>query len=162
MNIRDWREPDLAAIHAINEAGVPGVGRVSRIDLDRLVREVGAATLVAEIDGEAVGFVLCMQEGLDHPSLNYRWVSARFDRFAYVDRVAVADGYRGRKVGEGLYEAVFARFRNERSVLLAEVNLAPPNPGSLRFHKRHGFVEIGERWESEGEKGVVYLARDLD
>lgn len=148
-------------MHAINEACVPGVGTLSKAGFVRLVRDVGAATLVADIDGEATGFVLCMQEGLDYASLNYRWISARFERFAYVDRVAVAEKHRGRGIGEALYEATFARFENERQVLLAEVNLAPPNPGSLRFHKRHGFEEIGERWECEGEKGVVYLARDL-
>ena len=60
-----------------------------------------------------------------------------------------------------LYDAVAKRFAGERAVLLAEVNLAPPNPGSLRFHKRHGFREIGERWEIEDEKGVVYLERGL-
>ncbi|WP_025769892.1 GNAT family N-acetyltransferase [Thioalkalivibrio sp. HK1] len=159
MNIRDWCEADLGEMHAINEACVPGVGTLSRSDFDRLVQDVGVATPLAEIAGEVAGFVLCMQEGLDYASLNYRWISERFERFAYIDRVAVAEKYRGRGIGGALYQATFARFQDRRPVLLAEVNLAPPNPGSLRFHKRHGFEEIGERWEPDGEKGVVYLAR---
>ncbi|MBF2760709.1 MAG: GNAT family N-acetyltransferase [Ectothiorhodospiraceae bacterium AqS1] len=161
VNIRDWRDADVGAMHAINEACVPGVGALSRADFDRLVCDIGATTSVAEIDGEVVGFVLCMQEGLDYASLNYRWIGERFERFAYVDRVAVAEKHRNQGVGDALYRASLARFRGKRPALLAEVNLAPPNPGSLRFHKRHGFEEIGERWESGGEKGVVYLARDL-
>ncbi|MFY0610737.1 MAG: GNAT family N-acetyltransferase [Hyphomicrobiaceae bacterium] len=161
MIVRDWHEADLAALHAINEASVPGVGSLTFEALDRLVRDQSAATLVAESGGEPVGFVLCMLEGLDYPSLNYKWVSARYDRFAYVDRVAVAEDQRGKRVGEALYVAAIERFAGAREVLLAEVNLAPPNPGSLRFHKRNGFVERGERWEIEGEKGVVYLERKL-
>ncbi len=161
MIVRDWHEADLTALHAINEASVPGVGSLTFEALDRLVRDQSAATLVAETGGEPVGFVLCMLEGLDYPSLNYKWVSARYDRFAYVDRVAVAEDQRGKRVGEALYAAAIERFAGARDVLLAEVNLAPPNPGSLRFHKRNGFVERGERWEIEGEKGVVYLERKL-
>lgn len=159
--IRDWREADLLALHAINEASVPGVGSVTRDEFDKLVREDSAVTLVAEVAGLPAGFVLCMYEGLDYRSLNYRWISERYERFAYVDRVAIAEEARGKQLGQALYEAVFERFAEERSVLLAEVNLAPPNPGSLRFHKRHGFREVGERWEIEGQKGVVYLERAL-
>lgn len=161
MIVRNWRESDLAVLHAINEAAVPGVGTLTRQALDRLVRDVSAATLVAEIDGRPVGFVLCMLEGLDYGSLNYKWISERYARFAYVDRVAVAEDQRGKRLGEALYEAVFTRFAGERDVLLAEVNLAPPNPGSLRFHKRQNFKECGERWEVEGKKGVVYLVRAM-
>jgi predicted GNAT superfamily acetyltransferase len=29
--------------------------------------------------------------------------------------------------------------------LCCEVNLEPPNPGSLRFHQSIGFVEVGQR-----------------
>ena len=161
MRVRDWQSTDLAALHAINQGAVPGVGSLTRESLDGLVRDVSAATLVADRDGKPVGFVVCMLEGLDYASLNYKWISARYDRFAYVDRVAVAEDQRGYGVGEALYSAVFERFAQERDILLAEVNLAPPNPGSLRFHKRHDFQECGERWEIEGEKGVVYLARQL-
>jgi uncharacterized protein len=102
-----------------------------------------------------------MVEGLDYASLNYKWLSSRYDQFAYVDRIAVAKDQRGRNIGKALYDAVIERFADARDVLLAEVNLAPPNPGSLRFHKRNGFREVGERWEIEGQKGVVYLERKL-
>lgn len=161
MIVRDWRDADLATLHAINEAAVPGVGSLTREAQDHLVRDVSAATLVADIDGHPAGFVLCMLEGLDYGSLNYKWFSARYDQFAYVDRVAVAEDQRGKRIGEALYAAALERFKGARGVLLAEVNLAPPNPGSLRFHKRNGFEERGERWEIEGKKGVVYLERKL-
>jgi predicted GNAT superfamily acetyltransferase len=159
--IRDWQPGDLAVLHEINEASVPGVGTTTRAAHDRLVSQISAATLVAVKGDRPVGFVLCLLDGQDYASLNYKWVSARYDKFAYIDRVAVAPEMRGRKIGEALYAAAFGRFAGKREVLLAEVNLAPPNPGSLRFHKRLEFREVGERWDDANEKGVVYLERKL-
>ena len=160
--VRDWQAGDLDALHVINEGAVPGVGTLSRAALEDLVGRQSAATLVAgDAGGRVEGFVLVMREGLDYASLNYKWLSERYERFAYVDRIAVSETARGRGIGEALYKAVAERFAGERPVLLAEVNLAPPNPGSLRFHKRLGFREVGERWEAGRAKGVVYLERRL-
>ena len=159
--IRDWCEHDLRALHEINQASVPGVGSLTAETFSRHVRELGAPTLVAEAHGIPVGFVLCMLEGRDYTSLNYQWLSERYQTFAYVDRIAVAPDWRGHQVGEALYRATVERFHGVRNVLLAEVNLEPPNPGSLRFHKRHGFHSVGERWENGRSKGVVYLERKL-
>lgn len=161
MIIRESRPQDNEFLHVINEAGVPGVGTLSR---DRLAALEGmaAATLVAADDaGRPIGFVLVMFEGLEYDSLNYRWLSERYDRFAYVDRIAVAGEARGQGVGEALYGAVVERYSGVRPVLLAEVNLAPPNSGSLKFHQRLGFRPVGERWEADREKGVVYLEKAL-
>jgi predicted GNAT superfamily acetyltransferase len=37
------------------------------------------------------------------------------------------------------------------------VNRLPPSPGSLHFHKRFGFEEIGENIFVPSEKEVLYL-----
>ena len=64
-------------------------------------------------------------------------------------------------MGSLLYEKAADHYAGERPVLMAEINLEPPNPGSLKFHKRHDFIEVGERWEDERSKGVVYVERAL-
>jgi predicted GNAT superfamily acetyltransferase len=158
---------DIAVLHEINEAAVPGVGSVSRTAFDELVAQAAAVFVVGRRGtpgglGRPFGFALCMTEGLAYSSLNYQWLAQRYDRFAYVDRVAVAPEGRGRGLGALLYDAVVAHFEGRRPVLLAEVNLAPPNPGSVRFHERHGFAPIGERWSDGRQKGVVYMARPFD
>lgn len=158
--IREARAGDLDALFRINEASTPGVGAVTRDELAGLL-EIGAATFVAESGGRTVGFILCMTEGLAYASLNYKWVSERYPVFAYCDRIAVAPEGRGLGIGEALYQAAFRRFAGARPSLLCEVNLEPPNPGSLRFHQRLGFARVGERWEAGRAKGVVYLERRL-
>ena len=102
-----------------------------------------------------------MVEGNRYDSKNYAWVMDNYVSFAYVDRVAVSEAARGLGVGGMLYEKAFQHYQGERPVVLAEVNLEPPNPGSLKFHQRHGFVEVGQRWEDDRSKGVVYLERSL-
>jgi predicted GNAT superfamily acetyltransferase len=42
--------------------------------------------------------------------------------------------------------------------LCCEVNLEPPNPGSLRFHQSIGFVEAGQH-KSSSDYQVVLLAK---
>ena len=43
---------------------------------------------------------------------------------------------------------------------LLEVNLRPRNDGSLRFHQRLGFVEVGQQETPYGAR-VSMLAKDL-
>jgi len=158
--IRDAVPGDLARLHAINQASTPGVGDVTAEALATLIGQ-GAATLVAEVDSQPAGFILCLTEGADYQSLNYRWIAERYPRFAYCDRIAIAPEARGAGLGAALYRAAFRHFSGRRDALLCEVNLAPPNPGSLRFHERLGFSPVGERWSTDRAKGVVYLERSL-
>lgn len=157
---RDATPADIAALHAINQASTPGVGALTPDTLARLV-EIGAATIVAEDRTGPLGFILCMLEGTDYASLNYRWLAERYPAFAYCDRIAVAEAARGLGLGERLYDQAVRRFAGMRDVLLCEVNLAPPNPGSLRFHQRLGFRRVGERWSDDRSYGVVFLEKPL-
>ncbi len=161
VNIRHATHTDIADLHAINQASTPGVGAVSEAEFAALL-EMAALTAVAEQDGQPIGFILCMTEDTSYQSLNYLWIAARYSSFAYCDRIAIAAEARGRRLGEQLYERAFRHFTGMRDTLLCEVNLAPPNPGSLRFHERLGFRAIGEAWSPDRTKGVVYLERRLD
>ena len=159
--VRPVEANDLDVLHQINEASTPGVGSVSLERLTKLVFELADVVLVAVKDGQPIGFALLMVEGNRYDSRNYAWVMDSYVSFAYVDRVAVSERARGLGVGGLLYEKAIEHYDGKRPVLMAEVNLEPPNPGSLKFHKRHGFIEVGERWEDGNSKGVVYLERSL-
>ena len=47
------------------------------------------------------------------------------------------------------------------SMLCCEVNLEPPNPGSLRFHHRIGFTEVGQSIPEYANYRVSYLSKSL-
>lgn len=51
-----------------------------------------------------LGFAIVLPSGLDYWSDNYKWFTARFDRFLYLDRVVVAERGRRRGVGRALYD----------------------------------------------------------
>ena len=160
MDIRPFETSDIDDLHRINEDNVPAVGSVTRDELVALLDQ-SFTTLVAVRDGQVGGFVLSLTEGQDYGSLNYGWISERYPGFAYVDRIAVDANFRSSGIGALLYEALAMEIGTSRPVLTCEVNTLPPNPGSLRFHKRLGFEEVGEQTFVPGEKAVVYLAKTL-
>jgi uncharacterized protein len=142
LNLRDLRpEDDHAAIHVLNEDAGPGVHTATVEELVSITR-VSNIALVAEVDDLPVGFCQVLPPQAKYDSVNYAWFSARYDDFVYLDRVAVASGHRGKGIGSLLYAEVERRTR--AAWFLLEVNLRPRNDGSLRFHARHVFVEVGQ------------------
>ena len=163
MLIRRLVTDDLEAVLALNGDNVPAVSAVDAPELARLV-DLTSISLVAEVDDAFAGFCMVMPPGVDYASLNYGWFGAHaaelgYDDFAYLDRIVVDAGVRGKGIGAELYEAV------EDSIagtpwLLCEVNLRPRNDGSLRFHQRLGFVEVGQQ-ETPYDVLVSMLAKDV-
>lgn len=152
--IRPFAAQDAEAVLEINTAAVPATNLISLEELNELVTSA-LACLVALKNGKPVGFILCLGEGLPYTSANYLWISERRDRFAYIDRVCVAEDARGHRIGEKLYHALFETLCDTDRSFLCEVNERPPNPGSVKFHKRLGFQEVGR--QDHGEKAVLFL-----
>ena len=163
MPVRLLTPTDLDRVLAINDSGVPGVGPIESAALGHLVGESSIA-LVATVDddnaaGEVVaGFCLVLSPGADYGSVNYRWFCERYDDFVYLDRVAIAPGFQGRGLGRALYDEVERRAAAPWFVL--EVNLRPRNDGSLAFHDRLGFVEVGQQETDYGHL-VSLMAKPL-
>ena len=160
--IRPVQALDMPTLHTMNEGAAPAVNSMTPKALTHLVFDLADTVWVALKDTTPLGFIVCMLEGQDYGSANYRWLSERYVTFVYVDRIVVSPQARNQGVGAQLYEKIFDHYSGRRPVLLAEVNLAPPNPASLRFHIRVGFRNTErERWETDGSRGVVYLERPL-
>lgn len=160
--IREANTDDVEAIVAINEAGVPGVTPADAAEIRRLLGLSSLALVAADDAGAVTGFALLMAPGVDYESENYRWFSARGTDFLYVDRIAIAERARGHGLGARLYEAVFAAARERgHAEVTCEVNTLPPNPGSMRFHARLGFVQVGELVTKGGAYEVALLARSI-
>ena len=156
MEIRQLEHNDVAAAWQINEEGLPGTGQVSHEEMADLLSLSELAVGVFE-DNQLRGFVLCLLPKTRYGSLNYAWFNQRYEEFLYVDRVAVAELHRDREIGTLLYRHVIEYAEQLACPVAAEVSLKPPNPGSIRFHHRHDFTEIGTFEQSE--KAVTMMMR---
>ena len=145
------------AVLVLNAAVVEKTGP---LDTARLAWMIGEAFQAVQIGNGADAFMLAFAEGAAYDSPNYVWLSARYPRFTYVDRIVVAPQARGRGLARALYEGLIAETRRSgRPLVTCEVNLEPPNPGSDAFHAALGFEEVGRGAPGGGSKIVRYLAR---
>jgi predicted GNAT superfamily acetyltransferase len=151
---------DVPALAALNDAAVPAVNRLGADGLAAHVPRCTVAVTVPDDDGAPLAFLLALAPGTDYDSENYRWFSLHRPGSLYVDRIVVAPHAHGRGLGRLLYAAVEDRARElGLTEITCEVNLEPPNPGSLAFHGRLGFVQVGEQVTKGGSVRVALLAR---
>lgn len=143
-SIRPVRSADLPAVRRLNAANEPGVGPLDETRVE-LFTTAADAFWVAVDDDEVVGLFVGLLAGHDYASPNYRWFAGRWDEFAYVDRIALAPTARGRGLADDFYDRweSIARAANA-AVLCAEVNISPPNPRSMAFHRRRGLLPVAE------------------
>lgn len=158
--IRKVMSSELDDLLALNESEVPHVGR---IDIERMHWFANNADYfgVATQDEEIAGFLIGIWPGSAYQSPNYLWFQDRYDNFAYVDRVAVAESARGHGIASKLYADFAAKSPNNTETMTCEVNILPPNEGSMKFHSRLGFRKVGTLSSDDGNKKVALLLKDL-
>jgi predicted GNAT superfamily acetyltransferase len=159
MQILRIDENDYDAVLALNTESVPHVSLIGRNELLWFV-DNAACVIVASIDDQMAGFLIGLRPGTEYASPNYRWFCDNYEDFAYVDRVAVSDWARRQGVAESLYEA-FEQSQSDAPLMTCEVNTRPPNEGSMLFHQRMGFRQVGSQEADEGKKEVAFLEKTL-
>ncbi len=157
MNIREVQKSDFDSILSLNNQNTPAV---SELDLDGLhnLFNFSLYRLVLFDDHSLIGFCFILGKGETYTSDNYRWVSENYDNFEYLDRIVIADEYRGKGYGRAFYE--FWSEKNSALPQLLEVNIKPMNRDSILFHEKLGFVAVGEQDTEGGKKRVQYMARN--
>jgi predicted GNAT superfamily acetyltransferase len=164
MKLRPIESDDVPAIVLLNDAAYPAVPITSESEMDDLLAVAGFtfAVIDEDEDDDLVAFLIGLKPGASYASENYRFFESRGGDFLYVDRIVVAEESRGQRVGQLLYDAVFDLARAEgMSEVTCEVNLDPPNPGSLAFHARLGFERVGEQKTKGGAYTVALLAAEI-
>ena len=151
---------DLALLRVLNDAATPHVNSLGLAEFDWF-RVHAPYFRVAEQAGNIVGFLTALTPELSYASANFEWFQANRERFVYIDRIIVAEAARGSGVGRQLYQDLAEFAAPFADLLTCEVNLRPPNPGSILFHERMGFREVGRQETECGEKEVVLLEREL-
>ena len=158
---RLFLKSDIDAALELNNLNAPAVGEIDRTQLEFLIEHslysfaIGADTLHA--------FCITFAPGAPYTSVNYQWFSQNYSEFVYLDRIVVSEKMRNNSLGAKLYAAVEQRMIKDRCapILTCEVNLNPPNLGSIKFHNRIGFREVGQQ-DSKPGLTVSLLAKNLD
>jgi len=143
IRLRALEPADWEQVLALNAAEVP---RVAPMDPARAewIHELSDRFDVIEVEGEFAGSVVTIAPGTAYDSKNYRWYTETYgERFYYLDRVAVAPGFRRRGVARVAYdelEAIAVAYGR----MALEVNVIPRNDASLAFHAARGYAEVGQ------------------
>ncbi|MSQ46540.1 MAG: GNAT family N-acetyltransferase [Ignavibacteria bacterium] len=150
--VRNIEIADLSRVLEINNANTPGVSELTIAELAQDLDNSLHALVIDNELGEVCAFCITFGPDGTNAGINHRWFADRYKSFVYLDRIAIDSNYQNRGLGEVLYQSVEQQMldSSEHSLLCCEVNLEPPNPGSLRFHQRIGFSEVGRHSPEQG------------
>lgn len=153
--VRPAEPGDFDEILRLNEESVHFLSPLTREKLEHLHDEAETHKVIVGSDGKVYAFCLTFREGADYDSVNYRWFSDRYKNFLYVDRVVVDVNHQASGLGRLLYDDVFMHAKETGvPMVTAEIDIEPPNPVSLKFHRRYGFREVGVQKVAGGKKSV--------
>ena len=168
IELIDYSDDMFDFILESNNINKPQVGFLKNDRLELLINQANYLK-VAKFNGELAGFLLCLPENKEYDSLNYQWVSKRYLNFVYIDRISVLPKFQNENIGSALYsDLIYISTLEGYDIILCEVNIMPPNPGSIRFHKRFDFKECGSQFTEGGtlksydySVEVQFLKREL-
>jgi predicted GNAT superfamily acetyltransferase len=144
--VRNIEISDVARVLEINNANTPGVSELTLSELETDIKNCLHALAIDNEHGEVCAFCITFAPDAPDAGVNHQWFADRFESFVYLDRIAIDPTYQNLGLGVLLYQSVEQQMiaSAQHSLLCCEVNLEPPNPGSLRFHHRIGFTEVGQ------------------
>jgi predicted GNAT superfamily acetyltransferase len=158
MGLRDVTREDWPRLLELNAASVQ---ELSPLDEPRLAYILALAhrSFVIEHDGEVAAFALAIAPGTDYDSDNYRWFGERYERFLYLDRIAVDAAHRRHGFGAQLYNAM-EQSAADFGRMVCDVNVEPRNDASLAFHTARGYRDVG-RLRHGDVKTVALFVKEL-
>ncbi len=150
---------DYQEVLNLNSQAVPNVNLIDEDQLHWFVQHAAFPRAV-KVDNKLAGFMIGLHQNSAYTSPNYRWFNERYEHFAYIDRIVIADWAQRRGIAEKLY-ALFAASQVSAPVLVCEVNIRPANEGSMKFHRGLGFRQIATREYDDGSKEIAYMEKQL-
>ena len=125
-------------------------------------RALLAAASHVRAEANGLALLVAFHEGCSYDNPNFAWLSERFTRFNYIDRVVVSERARGQGLARQLYDELERQTRADgRQRMVCEINSRPPNPASDAFHLKLGFHPVGEQHLEDRHKTVRYWAKEL-
>ena len=161
--VRNIEIADIPRVLEINNANTPGVSELTFTELETDLENSLHALAIDNEQGEVCAFCITFDPSAPDAGDNHRWFAERYKSFVYLDRIAINSNHQNRGLGALLYQSVEQHMihSSEYSLLCCEVNLEPPNPGSLRFHQHIGFTEVGQSIPEYANYRVSYLSKSI-
>jgi len=155
-NILATENKDLPRVVDLNQDALPAVSSITLNDMTQFL-EMADYFRVIKINSNIIGFLIALSPGKDYQSPNYKWFEKQYSQFMYVDRIVIDPAFQGQGLGWGFYDDLKIFCQGQTPIITCEVNLKPKNYGSLLFHKKYGFKQVGTQETDGGEKEVSLL-----
>lgn len=159
--IRPFQPEDERTVLQLNEASVQVLSPMNTARFYTL-KKMASLLWVGEMDGEVTAFSMAFSDGADYDSVNYQWFFQRVKGFLYIDRLVVSEKARSSGIGQKFYKKIEKwACTQQLNWLAAEVDIQPPNTGSLKFHKKQDFIEVGRQLAGESGKIVSLQVKSI-
>ena len=129
VQIRSANPADLPALQALHRQAFGGKAEAKLVAL-LIERGKSAVSLVAEVDGQVVGYVTTR--------LN------RFKSIGQIPNLAVDPAYRNRGIASTLIQRALDYFREER-MAFAKIETLAQNERGQSLYPKFGFVEVARQ-----------------
>ena len=160
FNIYTTTTDHLPEILELNEAALPAVSSVTLKEMEHFL-SIADYFRILKIKSQIAGFLIALTPGKNYQSLNYKWFEKKYKSFMYVDRIVIAPPFQGNGFGRVFYDNL-SDFSSEKTPrITCEVNICPKNEGSILFHKKYGFAQVGTQETEGGKKEVSLMAIDI-
>jgi len=162
MTIRYLSNTDSQDVLRMNAAAGSAVFQLDLTEFERLMT-ISTLHLAVECSSDTItGYVLAFSKDQAYDGEEYlTFRSSIVEPFLYIDQIVIDECARGAGIGRMLYEELASRARNiGATILCCEVNVSPPNPNSLAFHRYLGFTQIGDLKTLDG-RIVTLLTKEI-
>ena len=147
---------DLPHIHNLNQGALPTVSSITIYDMSQFL-EMADYFRVIKVKNNIVGFLIALTPGKDYHSPNYKWFEKKYSQFMYVDSIVIDPSFQTRGLGRAFYDDLKIFSQRYTPIITCEVNLKPKNEGSLLFHKKYGFEQVGTQKTERRKKEVSLM-----
>ncbi len=160
FTLRDAKHSDIDKIVKINKSAIPAVNYVSYNEFEWFLNRKLYFKIAENYQGAISGFLLVLPSGLEYKSLNYKWFSGRYDKFAYIDRIVIMDEFKKNGIGKSLYLDLEKNI-GEYELIACEFNIEPPNPISKKFHESLNYENVGHQLTENQTKKVSLMIKQI-
>lgn len=141
----------------INSESQPNVARLDPPELNRL-QSLSPHHLVAECTQTGVvAYLLAFADDARYDGEEFLKLRSITAPFLYIDQVAVIHQSQRKGIGAALYRCV-EQIAEQSGIesLCCEINICPPNPDSIAFHRKLGFRAVETLDTLDGRQVELY------